>query len=408
VKKLYAVALATAVALPAAGVPAAAQDETITVEGVVFLDHDRNEAYTAGEAVRANGPGVRVLNADTNEKVGEFRTGADGRYRAVLPKGPRYLVTNLDSAGFGAPRWSRLAGENATLDWPLWGHLIEGFSFVDTNGDGAKQPGEKLHGGKVKVDGAEVEVREDGSYRVELPRGEHTVTAPNLMAQGLTLAKPLSAQDIDWVTGQTKLGEADRSRVDLRYVTAKADIAVEPSIDQPKDAYPVGEPVGAKVKLINLGTVPVAPSFRMNLWHADLIRHSDNVKPVADGEFLATRKILPGETVVVSLTFAPKSVRHGAVWPQAANSFDGVPDADITNNGVRIRMNVVENITTPPSPTTTTTAPTTTTTQPAVAKAGNKSGLASTGAAPLGGIVLGGLLLVAGAGAFFVARRRRS
>jgi LPXTG-motif cell wall-anchored protein len=43
-----------------------------------------------------------------------------------------------------------------------------------------------------------------------------------------------------------------------------------------------------------------------------------------------------------------------------------------------------------------------------VAKAGSNSGLASTGASPLGFLGLGALLLAAGFGAFFVARRRRS
>lgn len=64
--------------------------------------------------------------------------------------------------------------------------------------------------------------------------------------------------------------------------------------------------------------------------------------------------------------------------------------------------------TTPTTSPTQTIAPTTITTAPAVVNAGKKDDLALTGASPLGFIALGGLLLVAGAGVFLGARRRRS
>ena len=77
---------------------------------------------------------------------------------------------------------------------------------------------------------------------------------------------------------------------------------------------------------------------------------------------------------------------------------------------MKIPVEVVEKSveTTAPVTPTTAAAPPTTTTEPAIAKAGNGSGLASTGASPLGFIGLGALLLAAGASAFPIARRRRS
>ncbi len=47
-KKLFVVAMTAALALTAAGAPAFAQDETITVEGVTFLDRNGNQSFDHG------------------------------------------------------------------------------------------------------------------------------------------------------------------------------------------------------------------------------------------------------------------------------------------------------------------------------------------------------------------------
>src|SRR5689334_25060749 len=112
--------MTAALVLPAAATSAVAQDETITVEGVIFLDRNGNEKYDEGETVRANGPGVWVKDV-SGDKVSEFRTDANGRYKAVLPKGPQYLIVNMDKDGFGTPWAARPATGDLTLDFPMWG-----------------------------------------------------------------------------------------------------------------------------------------------------------------------------------------------------------------------------------------------------------------------------------------------
>ncbi|PWK90518.1 LPXTG-motif cell wall-anchored protein [Lentzea atacamensis] len=419
-KKQCAVAITAAFLLAGAALPASAQDETITVEGVIFLDRNGNEAYDAGETVRANGPGVWVTNLDTNEKVAEFRTDANGRYRAVLPKGPRYMVINQDKDGFELPWGARPTDKDLTLDFPLWGRFIDGFSFVDTNGDGVKQAEEKATTGEIKVSGktqggAQVDVAAtpgaDGSFRFELPVGAYTVTAPDLVRQGLALAKPLGANDIDWLTGQAKADQRN-TRIDARYFEPKADSAVEDLAVAPaKDTYTVGEQIDVRFKLANKGDVPGGLRFVMFGPDAKLLSHSGNVTG-ANGDFATVAKVLPGESVTVELKFELTKAGAIEIWPFADPFVGGHKDVDRTNQGTAIKktVNVVEKSTTTPptsaSPSETT-APTTTTT-PAVAKAGNKTGLASTGASPLGFLALGGVLLAAGLSVFFVARRRRS
>lgn len=423
-KKQLAVAMTAAFLLAGAGLPASAQDETITVEGVIFLDHNSNEKYDQGETVRANGPGVWAKNLDTNQTVGEFGTDANGRYKAVLPKGPRYLIGNRDVNGFGHPWAARPADKDLTLDFPLWGSFIDGFSFVDANGDGVKQADEKVHGGKVTVTGeahtdpktqvkVEAEVTADGSYHVELPEGDYTVTAPDLTQQGLALAKPLGANDIDWLTGQRTVGgDARNTRVDARYFEPKADIGVEASVVPAKDSYVVGEQADIKLVLSNKGDLPVRPSFVMASFHVKLLSSSSNVKAINGHayEFETVDKILPGDRVEVVLKAELNDTAFTEVWPIVRFNFGYLKDVDHKNNVVRLPVEVVEKSTTTPTTSTSpseTTAPTTTTT-PAVAKAGNNSRLASTGASVLGFLGLGALLLAGGLGALFVARRRRS
>ncbi|WP_285637046.1 LPXTG cell wall anchor domain-containing protein [Lentzea sp. NBRC 102530] len=76
---------------------AAAQDETITVEDLFCIDRDGDNAFTAGENVRANGPGVQIRVQGAGELVGTYPTGPDGRYKAVLPEGPQYVTSNLET-----------------------------------------------------------------------------------------------------------------------------------------------------------------------------------------------------------------------------------------------------------------------------------------------------------------------
>ncbi len=378
-----------------------------------------------GETTRATGAGVWVEIISTREKVADVAADANGRYRVTLPKGPRYLVTSKPMVGFTTPYYARATDKDMTLDFPLWGAFIEGFSFVDANGDGVKQAEEKTHDGRVLVTGeagtepreqvkVETSVAADGSFNVDLPLGDYIITAPDLSKQGLALAKPLRAFDIDWVTGKGRpLGER-HARIDLRYFEPKADAAVEDvSISPAKDTYTVGDQIDVKVKLVNKGDVPGKLSVVMlNIGDAEakLLSRSDNVTgSLVDFETVA--KVLPGESLTVAMKLELTSTELEEIYPFARPFVGAFKDVDRKNQGLSTKklIKVVEKSTAAPTSPSETTAPptTTTTTVPAVAKAGN-SGLASTGASPLGFIALGGLLLAAGAGVFLVARRRRS
>ncbi|MET9628692.1 hypothetical protein ABZX92_14640 [Lentzea sp. NPDC006480] len=421
--KHLAVATTAAFLLAGAGLPASAQDETITVEGVVYFDHNFNEKNDAGDTVRANGLGVTVTNIDAGGTVGEFRTDADGRYQAVLPKGPRYMVI-LEKDGFDAPWGARPTSENLTLDFALHGSFINGFSFVDANGDGVKQDAEDPAPGEIKAsgktaDGKQIDVAAkpgaDGSFRFELQPGAYVVTAPDLVKEGLALAKPLGANDIDWLTGQANAG-AGNTRVDLRYFKPKADAAVEEfAVTPAKAEYTVGDQADVKIKLTNKGDNPGALSFAV-YGPVEFLKASDNVRGLGNaGSYETVAKLLPGESVTVDLKIEfPAVAGEGPLGTMVRPFIGGHPDVDRSNQGPRLNklVKVVEKSTTTPTTPTSETTPTTTTptttTTPAVAKAGNKTGLALTGASPLGFLGLGALLLAAGLSAFFVARRRRS
>ncbi|RDI29698.1 LPXTG cell wall anchor domain-containing protein [Lentzea flaviverrucosa] len=426
-KKFLVVTTTAALALLPAATAAAAQDETITVEGLFFVDRNGDNVFNAGETVRANGPGVGVYTQGTNELVGNFATGPDGRYKAVLPKGPKYLVHNRElDYSYTVPGYA--ASESRTdADFPLRGIFLNGFTFVDANDDGVKQDDEKTHGGKVTVVGkmangvdfnAETEAAPNGAYLLDLPLGEYTVIAPDLKKKQLALVKPKSDEDIDWLTGRQVVQRKteDRNvRVDLRYFAPKADSALEGlTITPSKDTYTVGEQFDLKFKVVNKGDVPGKISvvlFQLAEGDVKLISRSENVTGRIES-FESVGQILPGESITVEMRFEFLNTDLGEIYAFVRPGVGGFTDVDTTNQGQEGRkvIKVVEKgaETTTPTTTTTTPAPTSTTTTQAVAQAGNKSDLASTGASPLGFLALGALLLAAGTGAFFVARRRRS
>ncbi|WP_189157380.1 hypothetical protein [Lentzea pudingi] len=420
-RTIFAAGTTAALVLLAMGAPALAQDEKMNIAGRFYFDHNGNDAYDAGDGVRAWGAGVRV----TDQKDGRTFTlavGADGRYGVFNLAKSTYLVENLDLVNYTSAKTSFTASGTVTDgDFPLVGHLVKGLSFVDTNGDGTRQADEKPTTGEIKVagkakDGSAVDQAAtpgaDGSYAIDLPLGEFTLMAP-LLGEGLALAKPRAATDVDWATGVRAISVASTGKteqVDLRYFVAKANITVKGALSPAKDTYLVGEQITAQVKLVNSGDAPVAPRVGLGLHDAKVVRHSDNLEAEGATQFVLRNRVLPGETAEIELTFVPGNTSFTLFKLVEFGSFAGLTDVDQSDNLLQFPVKVVEKsaeTTAPTTSTTTAAAPTTTTTQ-AVAKAGNKTGLASTGASPLGFLALGTLLLAAGTGAFFMARRRRS
>ncbi|GAB2826206.1 LPXTG cell wall anchor domain-containing protein [Lentzea nigeriaca] len=429
-KNFCAVAMTAALVL-SAGAPALAQDEKITVEGLFFFDRNGNNVYDTGDAVRKNGRGVSVRNVDTGQMVGDFRTGADGRYRVELPKGPNYEIRNSDIFDYTSTKLGYDLAESLTnADFPLRGSRVFGYSFVDANGDKVFNPGEQklpVSDGNLSgrawitgtsADGVAVNLQAgptaaDGTYSIEdVPSGDLTLHAPNLTYRGLTVDP--DTPDIDPATLTRKLDAfRDRQmRVDQRYLVAKSDPAlVGLTLVPAKAGYRSGERAKAVIEVANKGNFPEKIKFILDGHNTDVDSVGDNAVRVEGNIMSLKEPLAPGATAKVDVDFtftwdSPDSVR---ALVQRGDQFD---DADQKNNEMSIDVTidppVVGAPSTAPSESTTTPAPSSSTPAPAPAGAATNDKLASTGASPLGFLALGGLLLVAGAGAFFAARRRRS
>ncbi|MET9226738.1 hypothetical protein [Lentzea sp. NPDC003310] len=419
-KKLFAVTMTAVLALPVAATSAAAANETITIEGANFLDRNGNGKFDEGETLRAD-TRMQVRNLETRQIVWDSHANRGGRYHVELGKGPRYSIT-VDLGAYTAERTELIVSEDdAHADFAFTGTFLSGLTFVDSNGDGVKQADEKTHTGKVKVSGltranlnftAETEADANGAYVLDLPLGDLTITAPDLRKSRLVLAEPKSATDIDWLTGTRAVGDpaSRRLQVDLRYVEAKADFALASMITPVKETYTVGDQIDLKLTVANKGNIALAPTVVLGSFAGKLLSHSPHVFVEDDDVLTFMDRILPGKQGEITLKIELNDVRYDEVHAMVRFVPEGFQDVDPTNNVVSTPIKVVEKAgeTTAPTTTTTTTAPVTTTTTQAVAQAGSKSGLASTGASPLGFLGLGALLLAAGVSAFFVARRRRS
>lgn len=423
-----AATMTAALAVAAMGGTAAAQDEKITIEGLIFFDRNSTAKYDAGDGLRTSGPGVRVMNLDTREVVATVKPGADGRYKVEnLPKGPKYSLFALDTyyyVGTNRTTWELSEGR-ADADFPIRGVTVRGFTFVDANGDGVRQPDEQTlpgaSGPRARLvgkggDGTDVDVdasptADDASFRIDdLPAGKYDFIAPDFRYRQLSLAKPKSDVDVDWVTGVKKLevGNGQDVRIDTRYFKPVGDfVASTPVITPAKDTYNVDEEVDVLLRIKNNGQAPDKTSFVLASFAAKTLATTPNVKAIdnRNDEFEFVNRLLPGETADVKLRIKLNSTELEAVHLIVRPSPD-YRDVKFSDNVAIKPIKVVVPSTT--SPTETTTPTTTTTTTTAVIAAPKKSGLASTGASPLGFIGIGGLLLAIGALVTVLARKRRA
>jgi hypothetical protein len=418
VKKFFAVAMTAALVLPAAATSAVAQDEKITIEGLVWLDRNGDKKFD-GEAVLAGEARiVKISKHDGGDVVGEYATDDKGRYAARdLPAG-KYDV-QVSRARYTPTTPRNVTSEGGTVDFGVRGAGIAGHSFHDRNRDGVRQIGEELlspgtlNGKPIGMPG------EDGQFSVDdLPFGKYKFVAADYSQRGLALVKPPGTYPIDWATGTLEftLGEFEGpAPLEVLYFEPKADAAVEGlTIAPAKDTYVVGEQIDVEFKLANKGDVPGKLSAVMfNFGSVRLISRSDNVTGSKD-DFETVAPVLPGESVTVAMKIEITGTDLAEIWPFARPWVGPFKDVDRSNQGTQVKkqIKVVEKgaeTTAPTTPSgTTTAAPAATTTAPAIAQAGSRSGLASTGASPLGFLGLGALLLAAGTAAFLVARRRRS
>lgn len=336
-RKFFAVATTAALLLPVAGT-AAAQEEKITIEGLVWLDRNadrkfENEAVLAGEKI------VRITKYDGGDLVGEYTTDDNGRYAARdLPAG-KYSVTAVNYR-YTPTTQRNVASEGGTVDFGVQGQFVTGRSFVDRNRDGVRQPDEELLSPGT-LNGKQIPVsREDGQFSVDdLPYGKYEFVAADYTKRGLALVKPEGTRPVDWATGRLEftLSELEGpGSLDVMYFEPKGDGALEGTAISPaKDTYVLGEQIEVSFKLLNKGDVPGKLSvvmFGLGSTDAKLISLSDNVTGTMQ-DFEMVEKLLPGESITVVMKLELASTELKEISPFARPFIGGFKDVDHKNQG---------------------------------------------------------------------------
>jgi hypothetical protein len=423
-------AVLTAVSAVALTSPlAVAQEDTVTLEGLVWFDRNANGVVDAGEPPLANGRAVRVFNG--KEFIGEYGTDANGRYKVEGLPNTQLSIYNHNTDIYEATTTSSFFPHGGgTFDFGIRGGTVQAFSYVDFNLDGVKSayeeevPGDQplrltyyglISGGepdKGVVMPAPTRGANGEFTFSDVPLGEHVLGADNRWPD-LKLAPPLVDHDIDPVTRQKAIvvREAETTRVDARYTYPDADfVAGAAKLVPGKDGYRPGDEVELVVPITNKGEAADKPSFLLLGAVPRVVSTSANVVAVGPAEFALRDLMAVDETVEVRVKFVlddPEVEQfHLFIDPVSALNHR---DVDRKNNHAIVPVTYLpaEPTTTPPTGTTTTTAPPTpTTTSTAVIVAGGR-GLANTGAAPLPFLGIGVLLLIGGGALTFLAARRR-
>ncbi|MEV8441448.1 SdrD B-like domain-containing protein [Actinosynnema sp. NPDC051121] len=421
-------ALFTAVGVAALVSPlAVAEENTVTLEGLVWFDRNANGVVDAGEPPLANGRGVEVYDVATKSLIKAYGTDANGHYKAEgLPDVPLTVHTpNTDVFEATTPATFNPVTGGGRFDFGVRGGTVRGFSFNDANRDGVRQtyesdvpgaPTVRLVGGKDDRAPATRGVNGEYEFR-DVPVGTWlpmSIVAD--VAPELKLADPVTEFDIDPGTRQkpfvVRAGET--ARVDVRYTYLDADfVAGTPRLEPAEDAYRLGDVVTLVVPVTNKGEAPDNPVMVVFDSTPEFVSAGDGVEVITPGqEFRLTGPMAVGATVDVRLTYRldkPEFEQfHLLIRPFSAL---GHRETNFKDNHAIVPLKYAsgEQSTTTTPPTTTTASPTTTTTTTpaAVQVAGSSSGLAGTGAAPFPLVAIGGLLLGAGALTFLAARRRR-
>ena len=417
-------------------VPANAQEGIVTVEGRVWFDRDADGAPEAGEPplVWTSRTVVQVFAEGTKQWLGESTTDADGRYRiSGLPAGTGFAIYNRTASHYEATTGDSLHDVGGgTYDFGVRGGTLTGSVFVDSDRDGVKQPHEKavtggdtvrlLHGDAAVVVLPAPEWREDGTYAYhDLAFGRHVLLAQDRWPD-FKVAPTAGEHDVDPKTREKwfQVVEADAHRADVRYTRLDADFAVDGvRLEPAREAHRIGDEVTLVASVTNRGEAADVPEFTVFDDVPEFVRASDNLE-VTDPmgiEFGLREPLEAGKTTEVRLTYRLDDPAIGRIhlFVRPVSKL-GRADVNAEDNHAIVSLAYLpgETATTTPTPTTpgpgATGAPTpggtTTPGGAAVVAATGGSGLASTGAAPLG-IALTGLLLLGGGALVLLAARRR-
>lgn len=436
-------AILAAVATAALASPfAGAQTSTVTVQGLVWFDRDADGVVDEGEPPKVRGAGVRVFNATTKEFIGEYNTDDNGRYRAEVPDVPLAIYSG-STARFESTTKSTFnpVTGGGTFDFGIRGGTISGFSFVDADRDGVRQAGEEdvpgdgtrtlffhsngLNGPGVVIFGETRGPNGEFVYR-DLAFGDYVLRAAD-REPDLILAPPLpGGHDLPQDTREKALNvfSSEPLRVDARYVRPDADFVVgTPVVEPAKDAYALGDEVTLTVPVTNRGEAADRPSFVMFGSTPTFVSASDNVVVGHPGQDFALHEPMAvGETVELRLTYRLDNPEFEEfhLFARPVSLFNR-RDVNSRDNHAIVPLKYLPAETTTTTPTSTTTSttgststdPTSTDTSTTTSAAagqvggGSSSGLAQTGVSPMSFLAAGGLLVLVGALAFLVARKRR-
>ncbi|MDT7790546.1 MAG: hypothetical protein QOF58_8965 [Pseudonocardiales bacterium] len=414
-RKLFAVATTAVLLLPVAGT-AAAQEEKVFIGGLVWFDRNSDMKPNPAEPGVANEKIVKIVKEDTGELVGEYTTDKDGIYVARdLPKA-KYVVTVEVRGRYWTTTKDRATTEGGTVDFGVRGGSLIGYSFLDQNRNGSLDANEGEHSLEPgTLNGKKLEVQPNNQFVVEdLPFGRYELVATDYRRDGLTLWDTKTSSGLDWVTGR-RVYDIDENfssaPIDILYFNPKGDLAITlPELSPAKDVYVVDDEADATFRITNKSEAPELPTFTTGEWAKNTLSYSAGIElvPGSWDEFAVKSPLLPGQSldVKIRVKLSATDVEKVNVLVRPSKWGDDPFRNNVQIRPIKVVQKGAETTTSTTSPAETTT--TTTTTTPAVAKVGNKTGLASTGASPLGFLALGALLLAAGLSAFFVARRRRS
>ncbi|QUQ70168.1 LPXTG cell wall anchor domain-containing protein [Kutzneria sp. CA-103260] len=312
---------------------------------------------------------------------------------------------------------------------------ISGVAWKDLNGDGIRQADEPVLPG-IKIGDTTTDAM--GRYTLtDVPyMGTGQADSPRVQASQLsieggkfTLTRPhqgpaATDSDFDWVNGWLNVDhppvDGVLDNMDVGYMPAKSDPWLKALTPEQANPVHVGDHLTYDVTVT---TNDFPGYYHLRVAFPDGIQ-PDKVQetPGVGVEFpnpqtvdlLPTHNQDPSSVITRTVTATVTKPTSGKV---TAELVDTQGDVNPINNEKSVQVTAVDTgSTTPPSTTTATPAPTVTTTpaptspnaQPVGYAAPKPAALANTGVDPVWPLVAGLTLLAGGAGAIFLARRRRA
>ncbi|WHT21620.1 SdrD B-like domain-containing protein [Crossiella sp. CA-258035] len=341
----------------------------VAITGTVWVDTDGDGVIDPAEAKRLSGVEIVLLDKD-GKQVGRTTTDAFGNYAFPgLPPGD-YTVRENQPGGYGTTTPNEVkvtvpAGGTSKADFGEQLGSIGDFVFSDTNANGVQDAGEPGVPGATVIlyDDKGTEVAKtttgaDGKYRfTDVPAGSYQIGFHLPPGQAFTVAgkgTDTTGSDPDIATGRTPAiaitvvdGKiTQRSDVDAGLVAAKADLAVELTVDRP--TANTGEKVTYTGVVSNTGNTPVrGQEYRQTVPPGLTITSvtGDGWTCSVNGQqVVCTRPdvLLPGgRTPPVTVVTAARTPGASLVSTATTRPLDGQVETTLTNNTDTVDLTVL-------------------------------------------------------------------